>query len=160
MSQQKYTPRSQIRAVTWPVTLAICLFRFVCYWPLCAKMTLSTKPEVHSASQSQYHQKNTEIRPSVAFTENLMRLSRGIPETCLRTYIQSDRPIHHNTLLPHEAGVIMTDDGDDIKMHAEKFIYAQRTFHATRLFIVKRPRFECTQRCGVAIRLHTAVVCI
>ena len=46
----------------------------------------------------------------------------------MRTYIQSDRPIHHNTLLPHEAGVIMTDDGDDIKMHAEKFIYAQRTY--------------------------------
>jgi len=69
--------------------------------PLCENMTSSAKPEVHSISQRRLRS----TAPRLTFTENFIKFSRVVFETCERTDKQTDILIN-GTL----SEIIMTND--------------------------------------------------
>jgi len=67
--------------------------------PLLAKMTSSTKPEVHNVLHC--CQRMTEPRPPATRAESLLTFGHVLFEMCLRTDTQTDRNAHRNTSHPH-----------------------------------------------------------
>ena len=64
-------------------------FRVTYFWPLCAKMTSSMKPEVHNVSQRR--QRTTEKRHYVTRQENLVKIGNAVSEIRSRTDTQTHK---------------------------------------------------------------------
>jgi len=80
--------------------------------PLCENTTTSTKPEVHYVLHC--HQKQTEPRPRVTYTDNFVKFGHVVFEICQRTYIQIT-DIHTETHTDTLIAISRTPLGGEVK---------------------------------------------
>ena len=85
-------PRSRNAARGSRFTVGAYSLHVSSYGPLRPNVTSSIKPKVHNVSQ--HRQRRTEPRPHRICTQNVVKISRAVPEICSRTDRQTDTQTH------------------------------------------------------------------